>query len=212
MPAGWPRMERYDLAGAKTRRWTVVRPVLALCALALGGCGLLAKEAGLVTAKDVAGDKTGALEGVSVGTREDLASKDKRVVVDVDILHDLKIEATGDFEVAISSDRLPRIKATVLGAGPVAMDLKVLSIELSNDPSDKHLKNVEVHQLVFVQYEGEWVMALQLAKTGLVPESGSTVNAYQVVTYPKGVAQEMTREAAIRYVDTVLDLAAKAQL
>ncbi|MGC4119040.1 MAG: hypothetical protein QM765_31630 [Myxococcales bacterium] len=182
------------------------------CVLCLGSCGLLAREAGLVTATDVAGDKIGALEGVSVGTKEELASKDKRLVVNVDILHNLKVEATGDFEVAISSDVLPRIRATVLGAGPVAMDLKVIDVELSNDPNDHHLKSVEVHQLVFVQYEGEWVLAMQLARTGLAPESGSTVNAYQVVTYPKGAAQTMTHDAAIVYVDTVMDLAAKAKL
>jgi hypothetical protein len=178
----------------------------------LGGCGLLAREAGLVTASDVAGDKTGALEGISVATKDDLGKKDRRLLVDVDILHDVKVEATGDFEVAISSDVLPRIRATVLGAGPVAMDLRVLDIQTSSNPDDHHLKSVEVHQLVFVQYEGEWVLVLQLARTGLVPESGSSVNAYQYVTYPAGLAKDMTRDAAIQYVDAVLDLAAKAKL
>ena len=191
----------------------LVKSALALCvALALGACGLLAKEAGLVTARDVAGDKTGVLEGISVATKEDLGKKDKRLVVDVDVLHDVKVEATGDFEVVISSDVLPRIRATVLGAGPVAMDLKVLDIETSSNPDDHHLKSVEVHQLVFVQYEGKWVMVMQLAKMGLTPDSGSTVNAYQVVTYPPGAAKEMTRDAAILYVDTVLDIASKAKL
>ncbi|HEY3447662.1 MAG TPA: hypothetical protein VGK67_15005 [Myxococcales bacterium] len=183
-----------------------------LCAVTLGGCGLLAREAGLVTASDVAGDKTGALEGISVATKDDLGKKDRRLLVDVDILHDVKVEATGDFEVAISSDVLPRIRATVLGAGPVAMDLRVLDIQTSSNPDDHHLKSVEVHQLVFVQYEGEWVLVLQLARTGLVPESGSSVNAYQYVTYPAGLAKDMTRDAAIQYVDAVLDLAAKAKL
>jgi len=183
-----------------------------LCAGALPGCGLLAREAGLVTARDVAGDKTGALEGVSITKREDLDKKEKRVVVDVSVLHDVRVEAVGDFEVAISSDVLPRIRATVLGAGPLAMDLKVVDIELSNDAGDRHLKSVEVHQLVFVQYEGEWVMVLQLAKTGLVPDSGSTVNAYQYVSYPPSAARELTREAAIQYVDAALDIASKAKL
>lgn len=183
----------------------------ALLACALGGCGLLAKEAGLVTAKDVAGDKTGALEGVTIATKSDLDSKDKRVIVDVDVLHGIKVEATGDFEVAISSAVLPRIRATVLGAGPVAMDLKVIDIETSDSPDDHHLKSVELHQLVFVQYEGEWVLVMQLAKLGLVPESGSAVNAYQVVTYPKSVTKELSRDEAIQYVDAVLDLASQAQ-
>lgn len=180
-------------------------------ALAHLGCGALTEVEGVVSAKTVAGRMTGALEGVTVQTREDLHRKEGRVIVDVDILHDVVIEQVGDFEVRISSDIIPPIRALILGAGPVAMDLKVVDIELSSAPGDAHLKSVEVDQLVFVKQEGEWVLALQMARTGLEPEAGSEVNAYQYVAYPPGVAEEMSREAAIRYVDTVLDLASQAQ-
>jgi hypothetical protein len=182
--------------------------VLALLCIALhGGCG----GDPVVTARDVAGKHTGALEGVSVASKDDLGDKSKRTIVDVDILHDVVIEQTGELEVTISSSIIPRIRALILGAGPMAMDLKVVDIESASSPDDPHLKSIEVDQLVFVKQEGEWVLVLQMSKTGLVPEEGSTVNAYQYVSYPSDVAQQMSRDQAIRYVDTVMDLASQAQ-
>jgi hypothetical protein len=180
---------------------------LALCC-ALAGCGLADK---LVTADDVAGTHTGALEGISVATKDDLDHKESRIIVDMDILHDIVIEKTGELEVTISSEIIPPIHAIILGAGPVAMDVKVLDIELSDNPDDPRLKSVEVDRLVFVKYEGEWVLVLQMAKIGLVPEAGSTVNAYQYVSYPSAVAQQLSQDEAIQYVDAVLDLASQAQ-
>jgi hypothetical protein len=178
------------------------------CAAALGGCGLKDK---LVTADDVAGTHQGALEGISVATRDDLDHKESRIIVDMDILHEIVIEKTGEFEVTLSSEIIPPIHAIILGVGPVAMDVKVLDIELSDSPDDHHLKSVEVDRLVFVKYQEEWVLALQMAKIGLVPEEGSTVNAYQYVSYPASVAQQMSQDEAIQYVDAVLDLASQAQ-
>jgi len=187
-------------------RYAVV--ALALCLAALAGCGLADK---LVTADDVAGTHTGALEGISVATKGDLDHKESRIIVDMDILHDIVIEKTGELEVTISSEIIPPIHAIILGAGPVAMDVKVLDIELSDDPDDPRLKSVEVDRLVFVKYEGEWVVVLQMARIGLVPEDGSTVNAYQYVSYPSSVAQQLSQDEAIQYVDAVLDLASQAQ-
>jgi len=186
--------------------------VLALSlAFGLGACGEVAERAGVVTARTVAGTKTGALEGITVETKDDLNHREKRVIVDVDILHEVKIEPTGDFEVTISSDILPRIHALVVGAGPVALDMKVLEIESSSSPGDPHLDSIEVDQLAFVKQEGEWVLVLQMSRIGLQPAEGSTVNAYQFVSYPSSVAQQMSRDQAILYVDTVLDLASMAQ-
>ncbi|MGI5861643.1 MAG: hypothetical protein ACOX6T_06235 [Myxococcales bacterium] len=182
-----------------------------LCVAALAGCGPLAETAGVVTAKTVAGTKYGALEGISIESRDNLHRKEQRLVVDVDVLHKVVIEQTGELEVTIRSDLLPRIRALILGAGPLAIDLKVVDIELSSSPNDSHLNSIEVDQLVFVKHEGEWVLALQMVKTGLQPEEGSDVNAYQFVSYPSDVAQQMSRDEAIRYVDTVLDLASQAQ-
>ncbi len=177
------------------------------CVLALGGCGLKDK---LVTADDVAGTHVGALEGVTVATKEDLDHEETRTIVDMQILHEIVIEKTGEFEVTISSAIIPPIHAIILGAGPVAMDVKVLDIELSDDPNDPRLKSVEVDRLVFVKYEGEWVLALQMAKIGLVPDETSA-NAYQYVSYPASVAQQMSEDEAITYVNAVLVLASQAQ-
>ena len=167
-----------------------------LCAAVQIGCGALAESAGVVTARTVAGTKIGALEGVTVETREGLRHKEERVIVDVDILHDVVVEQTGDFEVRISSNIIPPIRALILGAGPVAMDLKVVDIELSSSPDDARLKAIEVGQFVFVKHEGQWVLVLQMARTGLEPEAGSAVNAHRYVSYPSEVAQQMSREQA----------------
>ncbi|MBI5544413.1 MAG: hypothetical protein HY901_11015 [Deltaproteobacteria bacterium] len=182
-----------------------------LCAAANLSCGALADAAGVVTARTVAGTHTGVLEGITIASKDDLNHKDKRVIVDVDILHEVVIEQTGEFEVTISSSILPPIRAIILGAGPVALDLKVVDVELSSSPDDRHLKAVEVDQLIFVQQEGEWVLVLQMSRTGLAPEEGSAVNAYQYVSYPSAIAQQMSRDQAIRYVDAVLDLASQTQ-
>jgi hypothetical protein len=188
-------------------RSVFLAPGLALV-LALAGCGLADK---LVTAEDVAGTHQGALEGITVQTKDDLDHKEARTIVDFDILHEIVIEKTGELEVTVSSEIIPPIHAIILGAGPVAMDVKVLDIELSDSPDDHHLKSVEVDRLVFVKYEGEWVLVLQMAKIGLQPDEGSTVNAYQYVSYPAKVAQQMSQDEAIQYVNLVLDLASQAQ-
>jgi hypothetical protein len=124
------------------------------CASAPVGCGL-AEKAGLVTAADVAGTHSGVLEGISITSKEDLDHREQRIVVDVDILHEVVIEETGELEAAIGSEIVPRIDAIILGAGPVAID--------------------------------------------------------QYVSYPSAVAQQLSRDEAIQYVDAVLDLACQAQ-
>jgi hypothetical protein len=189
-------------------RVAVVSIAVALSLLP-GGCGALAEQAGVVTARTVAGPKIGVLQGVTVQSREDLGDREKRVLVDMSLLHEVSVEQTGDFEVVISSDLLPRIRATILGAGPVALDLEPIEVEFPADGS--HVQSVEIDQLAFVEQEGEWVLVLQMSKVGLVPEDGSGVNAWQFVSYPSSTAQQMSREAAIVYVDTVLDLASRAQ-
>jgi hypothetical protein len=180
---------------------------VALCVSTWGGCGLADK---LVTADDVAGTHQGALEGVSVATKDDLDHKESRVIVDLDILHEIVIEKTGELEVTISSEIIPPIHAVILGVGPVAMDVKVLDVELSDNPDDPRLKSIEVDRLVFVKHEEEWVLVLQMSKIGLVPDE-TTANAYQYVSYPAKVAQQLSQDEAIQYVDAVLDLASQAQ-
>jgi hypothetical protein len=181
-----------------------VSVALALC-WALCGCDKL------VTAADVAGTHQGALEGISVQTKDDLDNEQARIIVDMQILHEITIEKTGELKVTISSDIIPPIHALILGAGPVAMDLKVLDIELSDSPDDPRLKSVEVDRLVFVKYQGDWVLVLQMSKIGLVPDDGTTVNAYQYVSYPASVAQQMSHDEAVQYVNAVLVLASQAQ-
>lgn len=176
----------------------------------LCGCGGRGDDT-LVTAKTVAGARQGVLEGVTVASKEALAHKEQRTIVDVDVLHTLEVVEAGLLDVNLSSEIVPPIKATVLGAGPVALNLKVVDVGQPAPGQSRQLKNVEVDQLVFVKHDGEWVLALQLSKMGLVPDSGSTVNAYQYVSYPSSVAQQMSRDEAVAYVDLILDLASQAQ-
>src|SRR5690242_2587189 len=65
-------------------------------------------------------------------------------------------------------------------------------------------------QIVFVRYEGEWIVVLQLVRAQVEPQRGE-VYAYQYVPYPRKVAAQMSNEQAIVYVNTILRLISAAQ-
>ena len=71
---------------------------------------------------------------------------------------------------------------------------------------------VKVKQIVFVQYQGEWIVVLQLVRAQVEPQpSVNEVYAYQYVSYPSKVAAQMSEEKAIVYVNTILRLICAVQ-
>ena len=175
-----------------------MRPVFFLL-LACASCDpARVTQLDLVTASDLAGTYTGVLEGVSVSTLDDLEDPQRHVVVDLDLLHQLSIRETGTLTVSIRSPVIPPLRAIVVGSGPIAINAEFLEFE-------GQFEALKVKQIVFVQYEGEWIVVLQLVK------AGNEVYVYQYVSYPSKVAAQMNEEKAIGYVNDVLRLISAAQ-
>ena len=177
-----------------------------LILLACASCDpALVTQLDIVTANDVAGTYTGILEGVSVSTLDDLGDPQRQVIVHLDLLHQLSIRETGTLTVRIQSSVIPPLRAIVVGSGPVAINAEFVEFEGQFDA-------LKVKQIVFVQYEGEWIVVLQLVRVGLQAEQ--TVNdvyVYQYVSYPSKVATQMSRDEAIRYVNAILRLISATQ-
>lgn len=167
--------------------------------LACASCdpALLASH-GMITARDLAGTYTGVLEGVSVNTLADLENPQRQIIVDLDLLHRLTIRETGPLTVSIQSSVIPPLRALVVGSGPIAINAEFVEFEGRFDA-------VKVKQIVFVQYQGEWIVVLQLVK------AGDDVYVYQYVSYPAKVAAQMNEEKAIGYVNDILRLISAAQ-
>lgn len=155
---------------------------------------------GLVNARDLSGTYSGVLQGVTVANLDDLGDPERRVIVDVDLLHEVTMRATSDWTLRIESSVIPPIRALVLGAGPVAINAELVEFE------DLRVSELRVKQIVFVEHEGEWIAVLQLIRVG-----GESVYVYQYVSYPSRVAQRMSEDEAIRWVNLILRLAAAAQ-
>ena len=159
----------------------------------------LGEELGVVRARDLAGTYTGVLQGVTVANLADLEDPGRRVIVDLDLLHELTIREVGAVTLRIESRIIPPLRAIVLGFGAVAINAEMVEFE---QPDFAALK---VKQIVFVQYEGEWVVVLQLIR------AGDEVYVYQYVSYPSSVAERLSEEEAILYVNTILRLASAVQ-
>ena len=174
---------------------------LPLLLLACAACdpALMAAH-GMLAARDLAGTYTGVLQGVSVHTLDELGDPQRQVIVDIDVLHQVTIRETGPMTVTIQSPVIPPVRAIVVGSGPVAIDAEVLALEGNA---------LKVKQIVFVQYQGEWIVVLQLVKVG-IPEQ-ENVYVYQYVSYPAKVAGRMNEEAVIVYVNEILRLISAAQ-
>jgi hypothetical protein len=159
----------------------------------------LGEELGVVRAGDLAGTYTGVLQGVTVANLADLEDPRRRVIVDLDLLHELTIRDVGAMTVRIESPIIPPLRAIVVGFGAVAINAELVEFE---QPGFEALK---VKQIVFVQYEGEWVVVLQLIR------AGDELYVYQYVSYPSAVADRLSQEEAIVYVNTILRLASAVQ-
>jgi len=171
----------------------------------------LVAELDLVTADDLAGTYTGVLEGVSVSSANDVGDPQRQVIVDLDLLHQLTIRATGQLTLTMQSHIIPPLRALVVGKGPVAVNAEFVEFENLEIARDTiHFDAVKVKQIVFVQYEGEWIVVLQLVRAQVEPQPGD-VYAYQYVSYPAKVAAQMSKEQAIAYVNTILRLISAAQ-
>lgn len=165
-------------------------------------------QLGLVTASDLAGTYTGVLEGVSISNLDDLRNPERQLVVDIDLLHRLTVRASGAMTLTMESRVIPPLSAIIVGSGPVAINAEFVEFEglhVSNDSI--HFDAVKVKQIVFVQYQGEWIVVLQLVRAPVDPQQGANqVYAYQYVSYPAKVAAQLSEQDAIVYVNTILRL------
>ena len=183
-------------------------PILTVACLACDPA--LVSQLNMVTASDLAGTYTGVLEGVSVNTLDALGNPDRQVIVDIDLLHQLTIHATGPLTVRMQSNVIPPLRALVVGSGPVAFNAELVEFENLDLSADSiHFDAVKVKQIVFVQYEGEWIVVLQLVRASVEPPNDAYV--YQYVSYPSRVAARMSEDEAIVYVNTILRLISAAQ-
>jgi hypothetical protein len=168
---------------------------------------------GVVNARDLSGTYTGVLQAVTVDSLADLDDPERRVIVDIDLLHEVTMRATSDWTLRIESSVIPPLRALVVGAGPVAINAELLEFE-DLQVSDRRLTfgALKVKQIVFVEYEGEWIAVLQLIRVGVAPEQDvESVAVYQYVSYPSRVANRMSEDEAIRWVNMILRLASAAQ-
>ena len=105
------------------------------------------------------------------------------------------------------------MRALVLGAGPVAINAELVEFE-DLQISDRRLEfgALKVKQIVFVEYEGEWIVVLQLIRVGVAPQQAvDSIDVYQYVSYPSRVANRMSEDEAIQWVNMILRLASAAQ-
>lgn len=189
-----------------------MRAFLPLLALACLGCEpALLTQLGMVTASDLAGTYAGVLQGVRVGSLADLEDPRRHVIVDLDLLHELRIRAAGAVTLRIESPIIPPLRALVVGSGPVAINAEFVEfdgLDLANGTFDA----VTVKQIVFVQHEGEWIVVLQLVKAPVEAQpSADDLYVYQYVSYPSKLAAQMSEEEAIQYVNIILRLLSAAQ-
>ena len=191
-----------------------VRRLYPILALACMSCDpALTAQLDMVTADDLAGTYTGVLQGVSVGSPDELSDPERQVIVDLDLLHQLTIRATGKLTLTMQSNVVPPLRAIVVGSRPVAINAEFVEFENLDISRDSiQFDAVKVKQIVFVQYEGEWIVVLQLVRAQVEPQqSANEVYAYQYVSYPSKVAAQMSEEEAIVYVNTILRLISAAQ-
>lgn len=180
----------------------------------LMGCDMgFAVPYDLVNARDLSGTYVGVLQAVTVDNLDNLDDEQRRVIVDVDLLHEVTMRATSDWTLRIESSVIPPMRALVVGAGPVAINADLIAFE-DLQITDRRLEfgALKVKQMVFVEYEGEWIAVLQLIRVGVAPQHDvESVEVYQYVSYPSRVARRMSEDEAILWVNLILRLASAAQ-
>jgi hypothetical protein len=185
----------------------------AMLLVVLAGCDMgLAAPYGVVNARDLSGTYTGVLQAVTAGNLADVDVPERRVIVDIDLLHQVTMRATSDWTLRIESPVIPPLRALVVGAGPVAINAELVAFE-DLQVSDHRLEfgALKVKQIVFVEYEGEWIAVMQLIRVGLAQQDVDSVEVYQYVSYPSRVANRMSEDEAIQWVNLILRLASAAQ-
>ena len=187
------------------------RPAVLL--VVLTGCEMgLGAPYDVVNARDLSGTYTGVLQAVTAGNLADVDDPERRVIVDIDLLHEVTMRATSDWTLRIESAVIPPLRALVVGAGPVAINAELVEFE-GLEVSDRRLEfgALQVKQIVFVEYEGEWIAVMQLIRVGLAQQDVDNVEVYQYVSYPSRVANRMSEDEAIQWVNMILRLASAAQ-
>ena len=194
-------------------RSVTLRLGLAMLLVVLTGCEMgLAAPYGVVNARDLSGTYIGVLQAVTAGNLADVDDPERRVIVDIDLLHEVTMRATSDWTLRIESAVIPPLRALVLGAGPVAINAELVEFE-NLQLSDHRLEfgALKVKQIVFVEYEHEWIAVMQLIRVGLAQQDVDNVEVYQYVSYPSRVANRMSEDEAIQWVNLILRLASAAQ-
>ncbi len=166
----------------------------------------------VVNARDLSGTYTGVLQAVTASNLADVDDPARRVIVDVDLLHQVTMRATSDWTLRIESAVIPPLRALVVGAGPVAINAELVEFE-DLQVTDRRLEfgALQVKQIVFVEYEGEWIAVMQLIRVGVAQQDVDSVAVYQYVSYPSRVANRMSEDEAIQWVNLILRLASAAQ-
>ena len=186
----------------------------AVLIVVLTGCEMgIGAPYGVVNARDLSGTYTGVLEAVTVGNVADLGDPQRCVIVDIDLLHQVTMSATSDWTLRIESSVIPPLRAFVVGAGPVAINAELLEFE-NLQVTDRRIEfgALKVKEIVFVEYEGEWIAVMQLIRVGVAPSQDvDSVAVYQYVSYPSRVAKQMSQDEAIQWVNMILRLASAAQ-
>jgi len=179
----------------------------------LTGCEMgLGAPYDVVNARDLSGTYTGVLQAVTASNLAEVDDPERRVIVDVDLLHQVTMRATSDWTLRIESAVIPPLRALVVGAGPVAMNAELVEFE-DLQVSDRRLEfgALQVKQIVFVEYEGEWIAVMQLIRVGVSQQDVDSVAVYQYVSYPSRVAKQMSEDEAIQWVNMILRLASAVQ-
>jgi len=185
----------------------------AILLVVLTACEMgLAAPYDVVNARDLSGTYTGVLQAVTAGSLAEVDDPERRVIVDVDLLHEVTMRATSDWTLRIESSVIPPLRALVVGAGPVAINAELVAFE-DLQVSDHRFEfgALKVKQIVFVEYEGEWIAIMQLIRVGLAQQDVDSVAVYQYVSYPSRVANRMSENEAIQWVNLILRLASAAQ-
>lgn len=173
----------------------------------------LGSKVGLTTAANLAGSYTGVLEGITVPSTDVLGDSSKQVIVDIDLLHPLKATDQGGLNLMLESAIIPKTRALMLGVGTAAINLQFIDFEgLAAFPADHAAHFLQVKNILFVNYQGEWILVAQMVRVGFPADKGlNGVYVYQYVSYPKALARQMSQNEAVQYVNTILKLASAAQ-
>ena len=188
-------------------------PLLAAALLLLGCSGTSGNDSGsplqVVTARDLAGTYTGILEGITVPSMDQLKDTSQQTLIDIDLFHKVTATAHGDLNLVLQSSKIPKTGTLMVGVGDLAINLAFLNFEdLATSPLGAEIRYLEVKNILFVKYNNDWIMVLQIARVGFPGDQNlNGVYVYQYVSYPSDVTQQMAQSEAVQYVNAIQKLA-----